>query len=334
MLLPDEDHATRIPIAGLPHPFVTHGLDLVTSPSDDEFIYVLAVNHLPNPLATLSPPHPDIPQARSQIELLSYKIGDTEAHYVRSILHPLIRTPNDIFAVSETSFYVTNDHLAREGLSRFITDMGSDDFGANSDIVHITITASELESKDPSAGITAVVALENVQNPNGLGHGRTPGEIMLGRAASGILSVIAPGDKDGKLVVKDQVQLPSTIDNPSYFRDPYAIETGRDASGFVIAGLANAFSLSMKKDARNPGLVWLVQPPGSGEREEREVMQHKSPSEWKQTLIFQDDGERLNTATTAVLVAIPPSENKGRKQAWLVVSGFLASGMYKTKIDL
>ena len=333
MLLPNEDHATRVPIAGLPHPFVTHGFDMVTSPSDDEDLYILAVNHLPNPLATLTPDHPDIPKARSQIELLSYKIGDTEAHYVRSILHPLIRTPNDVFAVSETSFYITNDHLAREGFPRVIEDLGFDDFGANSDLVHISISASTLKSKDPSAGITATIALVNVQNPNGLGHTQTPGEIILNRAASGILSSLAPGDKDGKLAVKDRVQLASTIDNPTYFHDPYAKETGRDASGFVIAGLAHAIS-PLTTEKPNPSLVWLVQPPGSADREERELMRQKPLAEWTQTLIFQDDGRKLNTATTALLVAIPPTENGGKKQAWLVVTGFRAVGVYKMKIDL
>ena len=333
MLLPNEDHATRLEFSNFPGPFVTHGFDVVTSPTNDEDLFFLAVNHLPNPLASLSETHPDIPKARSQIELFSYTIGDQRVRHLRSIQSPLIRTPNDIFAVSETSFYVTNDHFAREGFQRTLEDWGHENWGALSDLIHVAISPTAVESEDPSAGITATIAMDELQNPNGLGHGRHAGEIVLVRAASGILSILGPGEKGGgKLEVKDQVQLPSSLDNPVYFHDPYAVETGRDASGYVLAGLAH--SMSFPHPAKNPIVVWLLQPPGSGEREEVEVMRGKPLGEWTQKSIFEDDGARVNTASTAVLVAIPPGKNRGRKQAWLLVSGPVAVGVYKTKVDL
>ena len=337
MLLPNEDHATRLSLEGLAGPFITHGFDIAPTPSNDEQIYFVAVNHLPNPLYSLTPQHDDIPRARSQIEIFSYTIGDTSAHHLRSVVHPLIRTPNDIFAISPTSFYITNDHRAREGFGRMIEDTGNEEWGANSDVIHVSISSTQLETaEDPAAGLTVTEALTNVQNPNGLGHGRTRDEILLVRAASGILSILGPAQGTGKLEVKDKVQLPSTLDNPFYFHDPYATETGRDASGFVLAGLAHAISWPSSKGI-NPVIVWLVQPPTTAsdrEKEEVAMAKGKPLKEWSQKMIFMDDGHTVSSASIAVLVAIPPEESGGRKLAWLVVAGPLGVGIARTKVEL
>ncbi len=341
MLFPHEDHATRLSFEGFTGPFVTHGFDIATSPGNDEQIYFIAVNHLPNPLYRLAPQHDNIPKARSQIELFSYTIGETSARHLRSIVHPLIRTPNDIFAISQTSFYVTNDHRAREGFGRLLEDTGNEEWGAVSDLVHVTIAPTHLESADPAAGLTVTAVLSGLQNPNGLGHGRTPDEIMLARAASGILSIVGPAQGSGKLEVKDQVQLPSCLDNPFYFHDPYAAETGRDASGFVLAGLAHG--ISWPSAHGNPVVVWLMQPPSTttttasdGEKKEAvEVAARRKPlKEWSQRMLFMDDGRTVNSGSIALLVAIPPEETGGRKMAWLLVTGPIGVGVWRTKVEL
>lgn len=335
MLLPHEDHATRLSFEGFTGPFITHGFDIATSPSNDEQIYFIAVNHLPNPLYRITSAHDDIPKARSQIEIFSYTIGETSARHLRSIVHPLIRTPNDIFAVSPTSFYVTNDHRAREGFSRLLEDSGNEEWGAVSDLIHVSVAPTHLTaSADPAAGLTVTVAMSDLQNPNGLGHGRTRDEIMLVRAASGILSIVGPAQGTGKLEVKDKVQLPSCLDNPVYFHDPYAKETGRDASGFVLAGLAHA--ISWPADDGNPVVVWLVQPPtvSGGDTEEVEAASRRPLKEWSQKMLFMDDGRTVNSASIALLVAIPPEESGGRKLAWLIVTGPIGVGVWRTKVEL
>lgn len=50
--------------------------------------------------------------------------------------------------------------------------------------------------------------------------------------------------------------------------------------------------------------------------------------------MFQDDGHILRTASTAVLVAIDPDENNGKKQANLFVTGPLGKGVVVSRIDL
>ena len=86
-----------------------------------------------------------------------------------------------------------------------------------------------------------------------------------------------------ELQIIDTIQVKSCLDNPTYFHDPYAEVTGRDASGYVLAGLYRAIKFPSKQD---PVVVWLVQRSGDGE------YVHKK--------IFQDNGTTLSTASTAV----------------------------------
>ena len=181
-----------------------------------------------------------------------------------------------------------------------------------SNVIHLEI--SDLNVKDSSQGIKATVAKDGIQNPNGLGHGRDDSEVLIGRAAAGIVETAQRGQTPA-LTLIETIQLPITVDNPTYFHDPYAQETGRDASGYVIAGLARAAKVHSHQD---PISVYLVS--ASGDR--------------TQKLLFQDDGKAVSTASTAVLIAINPKENEGKKQAWLFVAGYLAESVASSRVDL
>lgn len=122
----------------------------------------------------------------------------------------------------------------------------------------------------------------------------------------------------GELEITESIQVQSTIDNPSYFHDPYAKETDGDASGYVLAGLARASAFPSKQD---PVVVWLVQPSPDG-------------GFGKKKKIFQDDGKKISTASTAVIVAVDPAKNGGRKQGWLFVTGPISLNAVVAKIDL
>lgn len=127
------------------------------------------------------------------------------------------------------------------------------------------------------------------------------------------------------LEIVDSVQVSSTIDNPSYFHDPYVKETSRDASGYVLAGLARAVDFP-SKERRDPVVVWLVQRVGASAGEQKGSFTTKK--------IFQDDGRGISTASTAVIVAIDPAENGGRKQGWLYVTGPMSMGVVVVRVDL
>ncbi|KAL2819086.1 hypothetical protein BDW59DRAFT_123598 [Aspergillus cavernicola] len=56
----------------------------------------------------------------SRVDIFHLHLSSTNAvaTHTRTILHPLIRTPNSIVALDEYQFYVTNDHYARQRDSR------------------------------------------------------------------------------------------------------------------------------------------------------------------------------------------------------------------------
>lgn len=247
-------------------------------------------------------------------------MGDDHAECVRSIRHPLVRTPNDIFAINSHEFLVTNDHHYREGRMRLVEDLGWD-MAPWSNIIHIKLDPESHQSTDdvnPDAGVTASVALWRQQNMNGLGHGPDTTGILVGRASAGVL-VHASLDRESisELKVSNSVQLGWKIDNPTYFSDPYAKETGRDASGYVLAGLLKAATFPTVEE-KDPVVVWMLQSlPGKT----LEQGNGRTEIEWNRTVVFEDDGSKISSASTAVVIAIDPAENEGKKQAWLFVTG-------------
>jgi len=91
--------------------FVTHGIDVITDPEqgDGKAVYIFAINHVP---------HESLPKTCSQIEVFHHVIGSPSIRHIRSIWHPLIRAPNDVYASGPTSVYATNDHRYTDGRMR------------------------------------------------------------------------------------------------------------------------------------------------------------------------------------------------------------------------
>jgi hypothetical protein len=194
------------------------------------------------------------------------------------------------------------------------------------DLVHVEIT--NLRAKNETADINVTVAIKGLHNNNGLGHGRNENEILIARASAGVLVLAAPNPHP-YLKVVESIQLPCTIDNPSYFSDPYSETTGRDASGYVLAGLARAAAFP-DPQGLDPVMVWFVQPNNGYNAD----IVGSTRQKWNKRLIFQDDGKTIRSTATAVLVAIDPVENGGVKQAWLFVAGPVASAIVASRIDL
>ena len=330
---PQTFKSKRLSLEGFSGPFITHGIDLYSSPSEQDSLYIYTVNHLPNPdYYTTSLPNSTIPKARSQIEVFKHNIGTSTAKHLRSIRHDLIRTPNDIYITAPTTFYVTNDHHYREGHMRLIEDIGYQSLAPWSDIIHVTVGSLASQPGGDTVGVAAKVVYDGIHNPNGLGHGANDSDILIVRAAAGVLirATIDPADKRRKnLTIVEEIQLPCSLDNPSYYSDPYASAPGAadDASGYVLAGLARAVDLStthLQPEGLDPVMVWMVRPSKEGAEGKK----------WETKLIFQDDSKTIRSASAAVVVGIDPRENGGRKQGWLFVTGFMSRGVVATRVDL
>ncbi|KAL2256358.1 hypothetical protein VTK26DRAFT_1789 [Humicola hyalothermophila] len=334
----------RLEFTNFASPFITHGIDVISDPTrpDGEAVYIFAVNHLPNPDFSPSA-SPAVPRARSQLELFHHVVGTATVQHVRSIWHPLIRTPNDLFAASPTSVYVTNDHRhANHGLMRTMEDLYA---GAKwTDVVHIRLDESLGTTTTTTAsatdGVSASVALDNVHNANGLGHGRSPREMLLASCTSGLMHIGevpdpagTDGNKNPNITLRDAVTIDHVVDNPTYFADPYASNDdgggAGDKSGFVIAGLSKAVDLSKTmRDvaATEPVMVTYVT--------QKKKNEQGSGGKWEKRVLFEDDGSRLRSASAAVLVGIDPAEEDGKRRAWLFVTGFLAKAVVAMKVDL
>lgn len=322
--------AKPLRLEGFSGPFVTHGIDIIDDRKTEpgKAIFIFAVNHRPNkakdPLAQ---------KADSVIELFHHEIGADTARHIRTIKHDLIQMPNDILALTPTSFLVTNDHFYREGLMRVIEDVYS---GATwSNTIYVEFEIGKTEKGDPKnveiAQVRANVALTGLHNNNGLGRGRTPNEVVLVSAASGKVHFANLKRTAGQatLEIIDSFQAESTLDNPSYFVDPYANRTF-DASGFVLAGLSKGSNLahnSKLADARDGVMVWHLQNRSQDKTE-------GGKSTWEARLLLHDNADYIRTASAAVLIPTDHAQKNGQRQAWLFVTGFMSKNMVAVKIGL
>ncbi|KOC07213.1 serum paraoxonase/arylesterase family protein [Aspergillus flavus AF70] len=316
--------STRLAFENFAGPLVTHGIEVLEDPDSPDAVYIFVVNHLPNMVYYHAGPHSqEIPRACSQVELFHHVLGTNTARHVRSIRHPLIVTPNDIIAESPLSFYVTNDHFYRDGFKRHIEDL----FPAAkwSNIVHVQLDS--LESEQAETGVDAKVALTGLQNNNGLGHGQSKGELLISSATSGIMYRGRTNPETRNISIVDEVHFDSSIDNPSYYTDPYRTSS-EDASGYVLAGLLRCIDLA--KTHANPNgkdgvMVWYTRPKAA--KEEGGVV------EWETRLIFEDDGTNIRSSSTALLVPIEPKPQE-KKKAWLFVTGFVSESVIAVEVLL
>ncbi|EHK23410.1 uncharacterized protein TRIVIDRAFT_169108 [Trichoderma virens Gv29-8] len=323
-------------LEGFSGPFVTHGIDVIDDPNKPkgEAVYIFAVNHKPNPEHFRENGNVNAPKSHSVVELFHHVIGSQTARHIRTIWHPLFVTPNDLFAESPTSFFVTNDHYYTDGFMRRVEDLFP--MATWTNVLHVKLQESGSADGGDSAGVHASIALEKLHNLNGLSHGRAKDEILVNGCTSGVLHLgQIQGDANKLINVTEDIELGSPIDNPSYFRDPYANSTF-DASGILSCGPTRGidfFSNKGKEHVLDPILVWKASPK-AGKKQEEGGAAIKDGGNWDVNVIFQDDGHRIRTASASVLVAIDPKEEGGRRRAWLFVSSYHASSAIAVKVDL
>ncbi|KAI0888216.1 calcium-dependent phosphotriesterase [Annulohypoxylon maeteangense] len=306
---------TKLSLAGFPYPvFVTHGISIYSHPSDNKTVFIFAVNHHPNQIQSSAAP--EQPKADSRVELFIHTVGSDTAKHLRSISHPLIRTPNDLLALSDKEFLVTNCHYYRDGLMRFVEDLSHI---AWTDIIHVNIDGDN---------VTATAILNSIGTNNGLGWGPNE-QVLIGDATGGNLYFAGLVVENKTLSVSHYVSADGIVDNPSFFSDPYTEFDGKDYSGYILPGLGRPIDLAVSfRDptgkAPIPSLVWFV-PASAGKKGEGSDKQAR--------LLFSDDGSSLRGVTTAVMVAIDPATNDGKREGWLFLTGVVAPNMLATKID-
>lgn len=323
--------ARNLKFEGFSGAFTTHGIDVIDDPARKlgEAVYIFAVNHRPNQEHYGKSKNPNAPRADSVIELFHHFIGTSTIQHIRTVKHDLIHTPNDIVALSPTSFLVTNDHYYRDGVMRIIEELYT---GATwSTTVYATFAEPSKVHTDEKYGVQASVALRGLQNNNGLGRGRKPGEIVVVSAAGGTVYFGDLRTEHGQVTIKisDKFEAESTLDNPTYFADPYANSTF-DASGFILAGLSKGVNLGHNArlvDGKDGVMVWHLQ-------EQRHARAKITKSNWKAKLLLHDNADFIRTASAAVLVPTDPAKDKGQRTAWLFVTGFMSKTVLAVRIGL
>ncbi|KAL2836782.1 hypothetical protein BJY01DRAFT_238131 [Aspergillus pseudoustus] len=302
--------SSRLEFENFPGPFITHGMDVIQDPELPEAVYVFAVNHLANPKYR---PGTETPKARSQIEIFHHVLGMSTTRHVRSVRHPLVTTPNDLYAITPRSFYVTNDHYYREGPMRQLESLP---FVKWTDVTHVQL--DQLTAMDATAGVNATVALPKLHGCNGLGHGQSPEDVLVASVTGGVVwRTRANENNPPTLSILEETAVDSAIDNPSYYEDPYKT-TDNDASGYVLAGLRRVIDLPKTytdPNATEGVIVWHARNDGSTR------------------VLFEDDGSTIRSASAAVLVPIEPTKG-GPKEATLFVTGFLSKSIVALKVQL
>lgn len=86
--------------------FNLHAIDVYQSPADREHLTVMVNSHRPPADRATAP----VVGASSVVEIFETRIGSKELKWVKTVEHPLMRTPNNLVVMGERSFYFSNDH--------------------------------------------------------------------------------------------------------------------------------------------------------------------------------------------------------------------------------
>jgi len=251
--------------------FKAHGISLYSSPEDNDVVWIHAVNHMPKRMEN-SKTFLHV----SCVSIFKHRVNETFVEHVETIYDNLITTPNDILALSEKSFYVTNDHRYNgygifSFLMRQIEDISFLPWG-------------NIVFREHSGKIRVVV--REVSTPNGLCKG-PDGMIVVDSSSSGVINFFQ-ARTDGALSKRDTVQLPHVIDNPSY--DP-------DTKSLYVTAHVNVpkfFEASKDVSKKAPSAVYRIFENNSEGRYfgDRFIFEK----------LLENDGKLVSSATTAIRV--------------------------------
>lgn len=138
--------------------------------------------------------------AQSVIEVFDTVLGDSKATYRTTIKHDLLLTPNNLVGISETSFYVTNDHSSKVSWTRrfepFLTD-------SEFDSIIFCSFKEELNCLPAVSG--------KHPHPNGIAKG--PGDSLYMVTTFDPYLRVFEMQADHTLALTDELKLPRVADN-------------------------------------------------------------------------------------------------------------------------
>ncbi|OAV88588.1 hypothetical protein PTTG_01509 [Puccinia triticina 1-1 BBBD Race 1] len=279
---------TNLPELLLQDGIHVHGLDLFVHPEEPIEPAETESESTPPRKATIylinhRSPYDDDTRAAgtadSVIEVFETTIGSDKATHQRTVKHNLVVTPNNLVALNENSFYVTNDHRRKKHWTRdlelFFLDSALDS------IVHCSFNEESVQCISALHG--------HHQFPNGIAKG--PGNtIYMANSLNAHLRLLEI-QPDNTLILKDEFKVPRVIDNL------YVTSTG----AVFIASIPSmpkfqAVLGELHKDTHSlvsPSEVWkFSNQTGTGSWQSKRIELEK---------VFADDGKQV-TCTTGVAV--------------------------------
>ncbi|KAF9568249.1 calcium-dependent phosphotriesterase [Agrocybe pediades] len=239
-----------------------HGMDVVPSESNLNELFIYLVNHR-TPIG--DKPAQEV-GADSVIEVFKAQLGGASMEHVKTVSDPIIVTPNDVLGSADgKSFYFTNDHAARVGLSRHLEILGHK--GSSIGYCHIDEGCKySLDKTHSSNGITSA--------PNGT--------IYVSDSIFGGVTALER-QTDNTLVVAESISTERVVDGISF-----------DANG-QLWGATTPQGLTALKHFGNPKLL----SPSSVHRISINTGVNAFYGEkYKVEKTFEDDGTLISGITT------------------------------------
>jgi len=331
--------ATKLDFENYEGQLVTHGIDVIDDPEPKNgkpAVYIFALNHSPNARFVEFMQDPALEddakllhKSKRQIEVFYHVRGTSKLTHVRTIRDDSILMPNDIFAETPKSIYITSDPTL---MGSATTKSGDTATAIRSSTYHIKL--SQLwEVWDPESHLNITVASNKLQNNNGIGHGQTKQEVLITSMTSGVMlrGRFSPTADSRRITYIDEFKLPPMVGNPSYFRDPYA-DAEEDASGYIVPSHYRALERTLGQDAaaKDDSLtIWQIRKAKKGGS-----ASWTREGNWEKRILFEDDGSRIRSANSAVVVPIDPKLEDGLRKGWLVITGVVAKNIIAVKVDL
>ncbi|GAA5947948.1 hypothetical protein JCM3765_007041 [Sporobolomyces pararoseus] len=263
----DDNSYKKVKLLGLPADadgIYVHAIDAVESPDGKRTVFINS--HRPPKNRSLG----KTLGANSVIEIFETTSNPYELKHVKTVSHPLIRTPNNLVATGPRTFYASNDHRHKVHWTRAFEMLKS----IPSDIIYCDASKATPVCK---------VAADGLVYPNGIAKAKGPKNLLYqGSTLQGLVRVWEERP-DHTLKALAEVPLERPVDNIHVDLDGaiYAttltkvldfMEAGKDGGKTKSAAVE---ILKITNDSSN----------GSGK--------------YKSEVVFADDGSIVSSATTA-----------------------------------